>query len=176
MRSFDRNTFINSVEIRPNNILEGFDNYSNAIITTEFITNNEEAENCFIEFFRHIFEVNKNSILDYYGNTLMDEEFSRMICMLSKDEKDILIKIREKSNNDDIYFKIDDMKVLDILVKISARGILFSTFYIINDGVTIWSNYDYKFVMFFKDKNIIHYYEDIAKKYKLIVKDIKMIV
>lgn len=175
MRSFDKNAFINKVEVRPNNILEGFNNYNNAIITTELITNNEEAEKYFIRFLRDIFEINKNSIVDYYGNTLNDDEFSRMIDTLSKDEKDVLIQIREKSNSDDIYFEIDNISFLDILIKLSVRGILFSTFYIINDKVTIWSNYDYKFVIFFKDKNIIHSYEEIAKKYKLIVKDINNI-
>ncbi len=176
MRSFDKNAFMNKVEVRPNNILEGFNNYNNAIITTECITNNEESEECFIRFLRDVLELNKNSIIDYYGNTLNDDEFSRMIDTLSKDEKDILIQIREESNNDDIYFEIDNTNFIDILIKLSVRGILFSTFYIINDKLTIWSNYDYKFVIFFRDKDIIHDYEKIAKKYKLVIKDIKKII
>lgn len=176
MRSFDKNIFMNKVEVRPNNILEGFNNYNNAIITKELITNNKESEECFIRFLREIFELNKDSIVDYYGNTLNDDEFNRMIDTLSKDEKDMLIQIREKSNNDDIYFEIDDTNFLEVLIKLSVRGILFSTFYIINDKVTIWSNYDYKFVMFCKDKDIIDHYEEIVKKYKLIIKDIKKII
>lgn len=174
MRSFDKNIFMNKVEVRPNNILEGFNNYNNAIITTELSINNKEVEDRFIRFLREIFELNKDSIVDYYGNTLNDDEFSRMIDTLSEDEKGILINIREKSNNDNIYFEVDNTNFLDVLIKLSVRGILFSTFYIINDKVTIWSNYDYKFVMFFQDKNIIDHYEELAKKYKLVIKDIKM--
>lgn len=173
MRSFDVNEFMEKVEVRPDNILEGFNNYNNAIITTDKIVSNEEIEKDFIGFFIDLFRKNKNSIVDYYGNRLNSNEFNRMIEMLSDEEKDKLIKFREKSNNDDVYFEIDDIEFLIILIKLSVRGILFSTFYIVNDNVTIWSNYDYKFVMFFKQKDIITEYINVTKKHNLLIKDIK---
>ena len=94
------------VEIRPENILEGFNNYNNAIITTDKIYN-EEIEKDFIEFFLDILRENKSIIVDYYGNTLNSDEFSKMISFLEDDEKNVLIKFRNSSNNDNIYFEID---------------------------------------------------------------------
>lgn len=50
MRSLNKNEFIEKVEIRPENILEGFNNYNNAIITTDKV-GNEQIEKDFINFF-----------------------------------------------------------------------------------------------------------------------------
>lgn len=172
MKSFSRDEFIKRVKVRPKNILEGFNNYNNAIITTDRV-GNEQVEENFIKFFVDIFRKNKNIIVDYYGNVLNSDEFNRMISLLENDEKNRLIKFRNLSNSDDIYFEIDDIEFLLILIKLSVRGILFSTFYIAKDNITIWSNYDYKFVMFFKEKDIINNYLNIAKKHRLLIKDIK---
>lgn len=172
MKSINKNEFMQRVEIRPENILEGFNNYNNAIITTDKIYN-EEIEKDFIEFFLDILRENKSIIVDYYGNTLNSDEFSKMISFLEDDEKNVLIKFRNSSNNDNIYFEIDDIEFLIILIKLSVRGILFSTFYIVKDDITIWSNYDYKFVMFFKEKEIITNYLNIAKIHDLSIQDIK---
>lgn len=172
MKSFNRNEFMKRVEIRPENILEGFNNYNNAIITTDKVYN-EEVEKDFIEFFTDIFRKNKSIIVDYYGNILNSYEFDRMINFLEDDEKNILTKLRNSSNNNDIYFEVYDIKFLIILIKLSIRGILFSTFYIIKDNLTIWSNYDYKFVIFFKEKEMINKYLNIARIHDLSIKDIK---
>lgn len=115
----------------------------------------------------------KGNIVDYYGNILNSDEFNRIISTLEDNEKNELIKFRDVSNNNHIYFEIDSIELLIILIKLSVRGILFSTFYMVKDNVTIWSNYDYKFVIFFKQKGIITDYLNIAKKYNLLIKDIK---
>lgn len=172
MRSLNKNEFIEKVEIRPENILEGFNNYNNAIITTDKV-GNEQIEKDFINFFVDIFMKSKGNIVDYYGNILNSDEFNRMISTLENNEKNELIKFRDVSNNNHIYFEIDSIELLIILIKLSVRGILFSTFYMVKDNVTIWSNYDYKFVIFFKQKGIITDYLNIAKKYNLLIKDIK---
>ncbi|MBP1890559.1 hypothetical protein J2Z53_002164 [Clostridium moniliforme] len=175
MRSLSKGSFINMVNIRPKSIMEGFNNYSNAIITYKNISEAEYIENNFIKFLNEAYEENDRFIVDYYGNVLTNEEFSRMLKEVTEEEKRILNNIKNNFNSEDIYFQIEDKSILNIFIKLSLKGILFSTFYFIDDEITIWSNYDYKFVMFFNKDETLEKYKLLAEKYKLIIKNVKKV-
>ncbi|MDQ0150367.1 hypothetical protein ACFO6R_11225 [Eubacterium multiforme] len=175
MKSLSKSSFMNMVNIRPKNIMEGFNSYNNAIITYEDSINSESIENNFIEFLDKIYEDNKNLIVDYYGNVLSEEEFSRMLNELTEEEKNILKTIKNDFNDKDIYFKIENKNILNVFIKLSLRGILFSTFYFVDDEITIWSNYDYKFVVFFNKEETLEKYKLLGERYKLTIKNIEKV-
>ena len=173
MKSLSKSSFINMVNIKPKSIMEGFNNYSNAIITYKDIINTEFIEDSFIKFLDEAYENNEKFIVDYYGNVLTEEEFNRMLEELTEDDKKILNNIKNNCSDKNIYFEIEDKNILNVFIKLSLRGILFSTFYFIDDEITIWSNYDYKFVMFFNKEETLDKYKLLAQKYKLIIKNVE---
>ena len=175
MKSLSKSSFMNMVKIRPENIMEGFNYYSNAIITYKESINSESVENNFIKFLDQLYDDNKKFIVDYYGNLLNDEEFSRMLKGVTEKEKNILKDIKNNFNNKDIYFEIEEKNILNVFIKLSLRGILFSTFYFADDEATIWSNYDYKFVVFFNKEETLEKYKLLGEKYELIIKSIEKV-
>lgn len=175
MKVLSKEKFNKLISISPNNIIEGFDKYNNAILTyNEKVKEEEIIEENFINFILDIFKSGKTIIVDYYGNRLNDKEFDKMIESLEMEEKELLCELR-KENNSGIYFNIESLETLKLIIKISVQSILFSTFYILGDDLTIWSNYDYKFVMFFNDLDKLHIYNKLAESNNLVIKDIKIV-
>ena len=97
-----------------------------------------------------------------------------MIINLNKEEAEFLNRIRKDKNNSSIYFKIEDVEELNLLLKLSLRSILFSTFYFVKDNLTIWSNYDYKFVIFFNEESNLEKYKMLVEACDLVLKDINI--
>ena len=162
------------IKIIPNNIIEGFNKYNNAIIThNEENKNNNEIENCFINFISDIYNSGQTIVVDYYGNKLNDKEFENMTETLEIEEKELLYKLRKKNINS-VYFIVENLEYLKLIMKLSVKSILFSTFYILGNDLTIWSNYDYKFVIFFNNYDVLEFYKDVLEKSNLIIKDIKI--
>lgn len=162
------------IKIIPNNIIEGFNKYNNAIIThNEENKNNKEIENCFINFISDIYNRGQTIVVDYYGNKLNDKEFENMTETLEIKEKELLYKLRKKNINS-VYFIVENLEYLKLVMKLSVKSILFSTFYILGNDLTIWSNYDYKFVIFFNNYDVLEFYKDVLEKSNLIIKDIKI--
>ena len=98
-----------------------------------------------------------------------------MLKELTEEEKDILKTIKNDFNDKDIYFKIENKNILNVFIKLSLRGILFSTFYFVDDEITIWSNYDYKFVVFFNKEETLKKYKLLVERYKLTIKNIEKV-
>jgi len=89
---------------------------------------------------------NDNSFVDFYYGRLSLEEKEKVQSSLTKDEIDYIYTLDFKDN---IYFPLDD-KLLAITVKLSAREILFSTFYFCKTPCTVWGNYNRKFPVFYR--------------------------
>lgn len=90
----------------------------------------------------------ENSFVDFYYGKLSLDEKEIVQKVLTKDEIDYIYTL---NLNDNIYFRLDE-KLLSITVKLSAREILFSTFYFCKYPCTVWGNYSNKFPVFYIDK------------------------
>lgn len=87
----------------------------------------------------------ENSFVDFYYGRLSLEEKEIVQKALTKDEIDYIYTL---NLDDNIYFPLDD-RLLTITVKLSAREILFSTFYFCKIPCTVWGNYNNKFPVFY---------------------------
>lgn len=145
-------------------INEGLKKYSNAILKIDL---NKEGEENFIKF---LYEIDEYIIVDYYGNIINDSAFMKMVETLDKEEKSYLLDLKEKGYKEIFYSNIEE-KFLKILINLSINEILFSSFYLKN--MTIWGNYNGKFIMFFNRKINIKDIENKANKYNLQIEDIR---
>ena len=148
-------------------INEGLKSFNNGILTIK------SDETSVVNFKNFLLELDNELIVDYYGNKINDIAFERMINVLKDEEKLYLKEIKEKYSEELFFYNIEE-KFLEIILKLSLEEILFSSFYIKNE-VTIWGNYNKKFILFFKDKNKEKIYKDIAEKNNLILEDIRYI-
>ncbi|MGL5820290.1 MAG: hypothetical protein ACRCYE_01490, partial [Sarcina sp.] len=155
--------FMLDVKIKVNNITEGFEKYKSKIlantenklniyeekISKEDNDNNEK----FYMFFKDLFLLNSEEgiIVDFYMENLTQEAIDRMMLCLNSDEQNILKSFIEKSNCEGLYFKIKDLRLFLVIVKLSVKEIFFSTFYLLNPQITIWSNYNKEFPIFYLD-------------------------
>ncbi len=175
MINIDKEVFDNVIKVKPINIIEGFDNFNSAIIRDYGSSKEKEIEAKFHSLLNKLYKGEEDLIVDYYGNKISNEEFNSMISNLNEDEAKFLNRIREDKNNSSVYFKIEKVEELDLLLKLSLRSILFSTFYFIKDNLTIWSNYDYKFVIFFSEERSLEKYRMIVEECDLVLKDINIV-
>ncbi|MCI6190629.1 MAG: hypothetical protein MR691_11940 [Clostridium sp.] len=124
------------------NIQEGFEKYENTIIegSEEFVNN----------IIRNLYIKNtpENSFADFYYGRLKEEEREKVKLVLNENE----IKIIEDLNlgKDEIFLRLNN-EILEILLKLTAKEILFSTFYFTKSKCTIWGNYNMKYPIFFKN-------------------------
>lgn len=175
MINIEKEVFDNTIKIKPVNIIEGFDKFNSAIISDYGGSKDREIEVKFYSLLNKLYKEEHELIVDYYGNKISNEEFKNMISNLNEDEAKFLNRIREDKNNSSVYFKIENIEELNLLLKLSLRSILFSTFYFSKEKVTIWSNYDYKFVMFFNEESKLGKYKMLVEECDLVLKDINIV-
>lgn len=153
------NEFKNKVNIRFNNILQGFDLFKN--FTIEY-KNGDDGENKIIEFVENIFEENHSeTYVDFYINTLSDEDKEKLITLVPDEDKNILKLHLNAEPHDGVFYKLSNKTLIPFLVRLNTREIFFVTFYFTNKPITIWGNYGMKFPCFFNTE------EDLAFYYKL---------
>ena len=175
MINIEKEVFDNVIKVKPVNIIEGFDNFNSAIISDYGGSKEKEIEAKFYSLLNKLYREEYELIVDYYGNKISNEEFNNMISNLNEDEAEFLNRIREDKNNNSVYFKIENVEELNLLLKLSLRSILFSTFYFSKEKLTIWSNYDYKFVIFFSEERSLEKYKMLVEECGLVLKDINII-
>lgn len=114
------------------NIQEGFNKYPNAIL--------EGAEEDVNNAIRKLFIANgiENSYADFYYGKLNQEERNRVRATLNEEEI-ILIESLNLSAAD-IFIRLNS-EFLEILLKLTAREILFSSFYFTKYQCLVWGNY-----------------------------------
>ncbi len=137
------------------NIQEGFNKYPNLILegTEEYVNN----------VIRQIYKENgfENSYADFYYGTLDQEEKDRV--KLALDEKEIMVIENLQLTSEDIFLRLDS-ELLEILLKLTASEILFSSFYFTKYPCLIWGNYGKKYPMFFKDDSVMETVKNIFFK------------
>lgn len=121
-----------------NNITEGFEKYD-----YEILKNTSEE---YIKLILELLKLNgdENSYCDFYYNKLSDEEKRCFTESLNKNEIAVFGKMQLGKG---VYYRLTQ-DIVPLLVGISVREILFSSFYFCKFPCTIWGNYDKKFVMF----------------------------
>ena len=158
--------FKNIINIKFNNILEGFDNYK--YIELSPTTNSNITEDNFIKTFEEFYKINEgNLIIDFYKNNLNDDSINFIKDNLSIEDNilfDDIIKITKDNEN---YYKVNDEKYIKLFIRLCTRELFFITFYFYKDPVTIWGNYNLKFPLFYNENTGIEEYIKIAQINKL---------
>lgn len=175
MINIGKKVFDNIIKVKPVNIIMGFDNFNSAIISDYSGSKEKDTEAKFYNLLNKLYEEEEELIVDYYGNELSNEEFTNMINNLNEEEAEFLNRIKEDKNNSSVYFKIENVEELNLLLNLSLRSILFTTFYFSKDNLTIWSNYDYKFVIFFNEESNLEKYKMLVEECDLVLKDINIV-
>lgn len=149
------------VDIRFDNINEGFNDFKNVILESKTI---EEAEENIIKFMEETIILNgeDNSYVDLYFSTLEEESKERLIKLLEVEDKEVMYRIQEILNEDTIYFRLT-REIIPFITRLSTREILFCTVYFTKYPFTIWGNYNKKFPCFFDNDKVLELYNDISK-------------
>lgn len=128
------------------NIQDGFDKYPNLILegTEEFVNNS----------IRQLFIENglENSYADFYYGRLDDDGKDKVKAALN--EKEIMKVESLQLSAEDIFVRLNS-ELLEILLKLTANEVLFSSFYFTKYPCLIWGNYDKKYPVFFKDDSVM---------------------
>lgn len=158
--------FDSIINIKFNNILEGFDNYK--YIELSPINKNLKFEDSFIKTFEEFYDINEGHlIIDFYKNKLNDDSISFIKENLCKEDNLLFDKIIEMINNNDNYYKVNDVKYIKLFIKLCTRELFFITFYFYKYPVAIWGNYNLQFPLFYNENSNINQYVKIAQINKL---------
>lgn len=136
---------LNSIYL--DNILDGFNNYHNITIEgTEEDVNNA---------IRMLVQANgfENSYGDFYYGRI-DEEAKNKVKASLKAEEIALIESLEMGK-EDIFLSLTP-EIFEILLKLTAKEILFSSFYFTKYPCLVWGNYGRKYPVFFKDETVMN--------------------
>ena len=118
------------------------------------------------DFFRKLWKENgnENAFVDFYYFSLSKESKQKVDSVLSEAEREYLhlwekreyLQTRQtekeyrnnlREDSEKIIFALEDM-LLDIIVKLNAREMLFSTFYFTKEKSTWWGNYNQEYIVF----------------------------
>lgn len=168
LKSIDEKAFKNEVEIRFNNISDGFNKFQNGVLEKKVDLKKEEIEERIIRFLERILDLNgeDNSFIDFYYSRLEEEDKKCLQELLTDEDKKMLKIIEAELQCDCIYFKLSK-EILPFIARLCTREALFSTFYFIKIPCTIWGNYNMKFPCFFKNENDIEFYNGVSNIYDL---------
>ena len=149
------------VNIKFNNILEGYDKYK--VIELYPKGKLEDIEELYINFLKEIFNKDKALIIDFYKKNLSRESIKFIKENIEEEEYSLLDEIINTGSDDIIYFEIKNEKYLSLLTKLNTRELFFTTFYFYKSNITIWGNYNMKFPLFYEIEDNIKPYLDIIK-------------
>ena len=156
--------FKNAVNIRFNNILDGFDLFKNFTIEANTIEN--DGENKLIKFIETIFEENNSeAYVDFYLNKISDEDKEKLISLISNEDREILKLHLNIEPHDGVFYKLKNKALIPFLVRLNTRELFFVTFYFTNKPITIWGNYDMKFPCFFNKQEDLDFYYNLSKSF-----------
>lgn len=127
-------------------IQEGFNKYPNTMLE-----GSEEQVNNAV---RQLFNKNgiDNSYADFYYGRLNQQEKNRVQAAL--DEKQIMFIESLQLSTDDIFIQLNS-ELLEILLKLTANEVLFSSFYFVKYPCLVWGNYGKRYPVFFKDDSVM---------------------
>lgn len=153
----DEKVFYDRVSIRFENIQDGFSKY-------ESVSLSGKDENI-IKFILELYKYNgfESSFVDFYYSRLNDESKRKVKSILDTNELQLIKGYEKYMNNNHIYFQLDK-EFLSLIVKLSLKEMLFSTFYFAKSNFTIWGNYNNNFPCFYINEEDYIIYKQIADK------------
>lgn len=148
--------FKERVSIRFENIDEGFNRFDSITLESLLIDNTEEN---IINFIDKAFSLNgeENSYVDFYLSRLDNTAKDNLLSYLNDEDKETLKRFESEVGDETIYFRLS-REAIPFVTRLSTREILFSTFYFTKYPLTIWSNYDLNFPVFYKSHDDIEMY------------------
>ncbi|KMT23222.1 hypothetical protein [Clostridium cylindrosporum] len=168
--SISEEEFNQKVEIRFESIIDGLNNYNNAVLEPKEVKDLCLIEEDFIGFIKDIYRTSKsnkeNLIVDLYLPRLTNGEFENLYNALNEEDKIILMKIRNCRLNSN-YFMVMDEEIIGFLVRLCTRELFFITFYFFKCPLTIWGNYNLKFPIFYMTEDDIKTYSNLIDKHNL---------
>ena len=165
--SVKENVFKEGVEIRFNNISEGFNRYKNKTISALKEEEFEKAIICFLEEAVNLNGLN-SSYVDFYYNVLSEDDKVRLEEMLSDGDREFIDTFKVENVNDGIYYYLS-LDSVPFISRLNSKEILFSSIYFTKEECTIWGNYNKRFPIFYKDEYVLMKYIELANKYGLII-------
>lgn len=165
LEKLDKKEFDNLIEVKFNNIEEGFNKYYSKTLTiVNEEDNNEKNFEKNFESYKKVFQElfyreNKEIIVDFYIKRIEGESILKLLENLNKEEGILLLNQINYINEDSIYFICKDLELLNLLIKLSLKELFFSTFYLKKQKITIWGNYNLKFPIFYKYAEDIQFLE-----------------
>ena len=130
------------------NISYGLKNYKNEIMTLD----EKEAYNFFLEKRKQY--GTENVFADFYFFALDAEAKEKVMQVLTKEELAYLAQIQPIEPDTQLIFCLED-ELLQIIVKLNALEMLFSTIYFQGTDIlkeeTYWGNYQGEYIKFYLD-------------------------
>ncbi|AQR98236.1 hypothetical protein [Clostridium saccharoperbutylacetonicum] len=157
--------FKNNVNIRFDNILDGFNLFENFTIDA---SNIEDGEKLLIKFIEEVFEKNNSeAYIDFYIAKLSNEDRSRLAKLIHEEDiKTLELHLNLKSH-DGVFYLLKNKSLIPFLVRLNTREVFFTTFYFTNNPITIWGNYNLKFPCFVGSKENLNFYSSLSKSLAL---------
>ena len=153
--------FKNNVNIRFDNILDGFSLFDNFTIDA---SNVENAESKLIKFIEEVFEKNNSeAYIDFYINKISDEDKNLLRKLVpEEDSKTLELHLNSETHNG-VFYLLNNKSLIPFLVRLNTREVFFTTFYFTNKPITIWGNYNLKFPCFVDSKENLKLYSCLSK-------------
>ena len=157
--------FLNRVNIRFSNILDGFNEFKSFTILATDIKN---GENKIIRFIEKIFELNNfECYVDFYISKISNEDKEKLIDLVPEEDKKVLISHLNSKSNNGTFYKLNNVSLIPFLVRLNTREIFFVTFYFTNKPITIWGNYNMKFPCFLNKQENLNFYYNLSESFGL---------
>ncbi len=147
------NDFKSTIDIRMNTVLEGLDNFDNITLDIDNSITNYEKELLITDFIKKLFS-NSTTYIDFYLSKLNELDYIKLLDSLNEEDKVILNSLY-KENYRSIYFKVTSIELLEFFIRLSANNLFFITFYFKNPDITVWSNYNYNFLIFYNSHDAL---------------------
>jgi hypothetical protein len=155
--------FNSKVNVRFNNILDGFNSFKNFTIQADDV---EDGENKLVKFVEAVFDQNNHlGYVDFYINKISLEDKEKLISLISNEDREILKLHLNIESHHNVFYKLKDKSLIPFLVRLNTREIFFVTFYFTNKPITIWGNYNMKFPCFFDKHENLDFYYNLSKSF-----------
>jgi len=92
---------------------------------------------------------------DFYYPVLKAEEQKRFMKALDERQREMAENFAVDRQN--VYYRLDE-KNLPFLSSITARELLFSSFYFVRYKAVVWGNYNMKYPLFCESEEVLEYY------------------
>lgn len=185
--------FIINLETYEDDIGKVYENYNNAILDVfdhqlsvneansleigSFINYNLKYENRYIATFEdlHIHNKSKTTIVEIDISNLDNLKILNILEGLDYKDKLLFVDLIRLNKSDSNIISIEDIEHLHLFIKLATRELLFPIFHFTDIGIAIRGSFDLSFPVFFKNKESIGEFSNIAKKNKLFFRNIKLI-